>query len=96
VNTPTGEQLSRDFRDLSRQQRERVQRTKAAIACGHVDTRTKLDAALDKLLDAEGFTSHPPVLRHDEALAEVCEREFQQHTGFLDDFEDYDWRRESP
>lgn len=59
---------SRTYGDFARETRERRLRDiRQRIVGGTYETTAKLDAALDRMIDAEGFTSHPPMLRPDDA-----------------------------
>ena len=62
---------SRTYGDFARETRERRLRDiRQRIVGGSYETAAKLDAALDRMIDAEGFTSHPPVIRPDDAVYE--------------------------
>jgi len=62
---------SRTFGDFSRETRERrLLNIRRQIHGGSYATRNKLDVALDRMIDAAGFTSHPPVARPDDAAIE--------------------------
>lgn len=79
---PTGNQLANDCRQLAREHRERrINQVRGAIHVRHYATKRRLDAALDKLIDVEGFTSHAPVMRADDAaMDELMDLEFQRQT----------------
>lgn len=81
-NTDAFQEFARECRyharrQLCRQQRERKLRDiRAQIRGGTYETNEKLDAAVDRMLDREGFTSRPPVTGFtDEAIDDLCEAE---------------------
>ena len=62
---------SRTYGDFARETRERRLRDiRSQIHGGTYPVNQKLDAALDRMIDAEGFSSHPPVMRADDAAYE--------------------------
>jgi len=73
---------SKTFGDFSRETRERrLLNIRRQIHRGSYATRNKLDVALDRMIDAAGFTSHPPVMRADDAnLDELMNDEWQRMT----------------
>jgi len=59
---------SRTYGDFARETRERRLRDiRSQIHGGTYPVNQKLDAALDRMIDAAGFTSHPPVMKADDA-----------------------------
>ncbi len=65
---------------MSRATKERISRIRSAIHVDHYETARKLDEALDRLIDEE-FTSHPPVMKSDDAaVQEWMDDEFQLMT----------------
>jgi len=62
---------SRTFGDFSRETRERrLLNIRRQIHGGTYDIAARLDATVEAMLDREGFTSHPPVARPDDAAIE--------------------------
>ena len=82
MSVPSGQQLSRDFRSLAQEQRaRRIDRVRGAIHVNHYAVRNRLNAALDRLIDSEGFTSHAPVMKADDAaMQQLMDDEFQLMT----------------
>jgi len=59
---------SRTFGEFSRETRKRrLLNIRARVHGGTYETACKLDAAVNRMIDVEGFTSHPPVARPDDA-----------------------------
>lgn len=73
---------SRTFGDFSRETRERrLLNIRRQIHGGTYDIAARLDATVEAMLDREGFTSHPPVMRPDDAnLDELMNDEWQRMT----------------
>lgn len=59
---------SRTFGQFAKETRERrLANVRARIYGGTYETQRKLDATVEAMADREDFTSHPPVLRADDA-----------------------------
>lgn len=73
---------SRTFGDFSRETRERrLLNIRRQIHGGTYDIAARLDATVEAMLDREGFTSHPPVMKSDDAaVQEWMDDEFQLMT----------------
>ncbi len=73
---------SRTFGEFSRETRKRrLLNIRARVHGGTYETACKLDAAVNRMIDVEGFTSHPPVMRaSDAAMYEMMNDEFQRQT----------------
>ncbi len=64
-------QHNKTFGSFAQDTRERrLRRIRSEIRGGSYETAAKLDAAVERMIDAEGFSSHPPVLRSDDAAVQ--------------------------
>lgn len=64
-------QHNKTFGSFAQDTRERrLRRIRSEIRGGSYETAAKLDAAVERMIDVEGFTSHPPVMKADDAAYE--------------------------